>query len=77
MSDPLIQGAMKAVKDSAGRITDAVDAERFGGKARPRTLRGVPTDVRVLNGKRIASDDGGKSRIRCRHRGNQLNEYGY
>jgi hypothetical protein len=61
MSDPLIQGAMKAVKDSAGRITDAVDAERFGGKARPRTLRNVPTDIRVLNGRRIASDDGGKT----------------
>jgi len=36
----LLSGALDAATRSAGTTLDNIDAQRFGGKARPRTLRG-------------------------------------
>ncbi len=62
MDEPTLTGALKGAVGAALANADNVDKERFGGVARPRVLRGLsPGDVRTVNGREIASDDGGKT----------------
>ena len=61
MDPNLLAGALQGAKDAATTNLDSVDAQRFGGTPRPRTLRGlqplkVLTDPKTNHS--IATDDG-------------------
>jgi len=64
MDAPTLLGALNGAKDSAVTNLDNIDKQRFGGKARPRTVRGLPPgDARQnkATGHILASDDGWKT----------------